>query len=134
MRFYPALLAILLLGCSQTPATDSSTASATPQVQASATPGGERRGRGERFKKMMEEMDTDHDGKISEAEKVAAFDKMVETSERFRDRVDKDADGKISAEERKLGLENFLKRKGRRHRQRDSEGASPAPSDSETPE
>ena len=132
MRFHPMLLAVLLLGCSQTPSVENSTATATPE--GSTAPNRERGGRGERYKKMLKEMDTDHDGKLSQAEKAAGFDKMVESSDRFRERVDKDGDGKISPEERKLGLENFMKRTGRRRRPRDLEGASPAPSDSETPE
>lgn len=130
MRIYVYLVAALLLGCSQ-----GSNSAATPSetVSASATPDQDHRGRGERFRKMMEEMDTDHDGKLSEAEKKAGFDKMLEKSERFRDRVDSDGDGKISEEERKIGLERFMKRRDRHHRPDDA-GSSPAPSDSETPE
>ncbi|MBX3167135.1 MAG: EF-hand domain-containing protein [Candidatus Eremiobacteraeota bacterium] len=128
MKHYLYLLAALLLGCTQAPNVSSSE---TPSVEvsSSATPGQGRRG--ERFRKMMEEMDTDHDGKLSDAEKEAGFDKRLKESERFRERVDEDGDGKISPEERKAGLENFMKRRGRRpHR----EDASPVPSDSETPE
>ena len=131
MRFHPTFFALRLLGCSQTPPAEVSTATATPEVSASATPRG---GRGERLKKWKKEMDTDHDGKLSQAEKAAGFDKMLESNQRFRERVDEDGDGKISPEERKLGLENFMKRRERRRRPRDSESASPAPSDSETPE
>ena len=81
---------------------------------------------------MMEEMDTDHDGKLSDAEKEVGFDKRLKESDRFRERVDEDGDGKISAEERKAGLANFMKRRGRRPHGEGS--SSPAPSDSETPE
>ena len=131
MKIYPYLLAAALLGCSQAPAPGGSETPAT-SVTASATPtGGPRGERGARFRKMMEEMDTDHDGKLSDAEKEAGFDKRLKESERFRERVDEDGDGKISDQERKAGLENFMKRRGRRpHR----EDASPSPSDSETPE
>ncbi len=137
MKFYVYLLAASLLGCSQAPSTQSSETPAAETATASPTPGeGERHGGRERFKKMMEEMDTDHDGKLSDQEKKVGFDKMLETSDRLRDRVDTDGDGKISAEEHKAGLANFMKRRGRRHRRPEGDGetASPAPSDSETPE
>ena len=129
MKLYAYLLAASLLGCSQTPSVSSSE---TPAATASpgATPGQGRRG--ERFRKMMEEMDTDHDGKLSEPEKEVGFDKRLKESDRFRERVDEDGDGKISAEERQAGLANFMKRRGRRSPGEGS--ASPAPSDSETPE
>lgn len=126
MKPYAYLLAAVLMGCSQTP---SVSVSETPA--ASSTPGATPRARGERFRKMMQEMDTDHDGKLSDAEREAGFDKRLKDSERFRERVDKDGDGKISPEERKVGLEYFMKRRGRRPHREDS---SPSPSDSETPE
>lgn len=131
MKFYPYLLAAALLGCSQTPAPGGSETPAT-SITTSATPSGGPKGeRGARFRKMMEEMDTDHDGKLSDAEKEAGFDKRLKESDRFRERIDEDGDGKISAEERKAGLANFMKRRGRRPPR---DGASPAPSDSGTPE
>lgn len=129
MKIFLYLGAAALLGCTQTPTASSSE---TPVVTVSATPGEQRRGgRGERFRKMLEAMDTDHDGKLSNAEREVGFDKRLKESERFRDRVDEDGDGKISAEERKAGLETFMKRRARRP---PGEGASPVPSDSETPE
>ncbi|MBN9419286.1 hypothetical protein ABS71_18515 [bacterium SCN 62-11] len=133
MKIYPYLFAAALWGCSQTPATSGSeTPSTAISTSASATPTPGGRGeRGARFRKMMEEMDTDHDGKLSDAEKEAGFDKRLKESDRFRERIDEDGDGKISAEERKAGLANFMKRRGRRPPR---DGASPAPSDSGTPE
>lgn len=131
MRIYLYLLAAALLGCTQGP-TVSSSETPTVEVSTSATPDPGRRGeRGERYRKMMEAMDADHDGKLSDAEKEAGFDKRLQESDRFRERVDEDGDGKISAAERKAGLKNFMKRRERRPRRED---ASPAPSDSETPE
>ncbi|MBS2039565.1 hypothetical protein JST97_31550 [bacterium] len=129
MKFYVYLLAAALLGCSQSPP---HAASQTPTASATPAPGGERGGR---YRKMMEEIDSDHDGKLSDAEKKAGFDKMLEKSERFRERIDTDGDGKISDQEHKVGLENFMKRRRRHHRpDQETEPASPAPSDSETPE
>ena len=131
MKLYAYLLAASLLGCSQTP---NVSGSQTPAATASpsATPGQERSGRRERFRKMMTEMDTDHDGKLSDAEREVGFDKLVKESDRFRERVDKNGDGKISADERKAGLATFMKRRGRRSHGEGS--SSPAPSESETPE
>lgn len=134
MKLYPYLIAAALLGCSQTPPASGGSETPNVTVTASATPeeGGRRGGeRGARFRKMMEEMDTDHDGKLSQAEKEAGFDKRLKESDRFRERIDEDGDGKISAEERKAGLEKFMKRRGRRPPR---DGASPAPSESGTPE
>ena len=122
MKVYPLLILVAVLtGCAQTPAAGGSE---TPAVSASATAGeGRRGGRGERLRKMIKEMDTDHDGKLSDAEKEVGFDKLVADSDRFRKRVDKDGDGKISPEERSEGLKTFMKRRARR-----PQDASPAPS------
>lgn len=129
MKIHLYLLATALLGCSQTPAPGGSETPAT-SISSSATPA-PRGERGARYRKMMEEMDADHDGKLSDAEKEAGFDKRLKESDRFRERIDEDGDGKISAEERAAGLKNFMKRRGRRPPRGD---ASPAPSGSETPE
>ncbi len=118
MKLYPLLiLAAVLTGCAQTPAAVGSETPATGE------------GRRERFRKMVKEMDTDHDGKLSDAEKEAGFDKLVKDSDRFRKRVDANGDGKISPEERSEGLKTFMKRRARR-----PQDASPAPSESETSE
>lgn len=123
MKPHVYLVAALLMGCSQTP-----NQTASPAPSPSALTKEERR---ERFRKFVAEMDTDHDGKLSDAEREVGFDKRLKDSERFRKRTDRDGDGKISPEERKAGLETFMKRRSRRP-QRDD--ASPAPSDSENPE
>ncbi len=128
MKLYAYLLAASLLGCSQTP---NVRGSQTPAATASAsdTSG---QGRRERFRKMIKEMDTDHDGKLSDTEREVGFDKLVKESDRFRRRVDENGDGNISADERKAGLATFMKRRGRRSHGGGS--SSPASSDSETPE
>jgi hypothetical protein len=55
-------------------------------------------------------MDTDHNGKISETEEEAAFDRLLDKSQRFKERVDLNEDGQVAPEERKLALAKFRKR------------------------
>ena len=113
-----ALLA--LAGCSQAPPAAIPT-SATPTV--SSSPRGDRAERNkERYKKRFEEMDTNHDGKLSDEEKSVGLDKLLETNKRMFDRVDTDKDGKISAEEKAEYLKKFMK--PRKPREEKSEAQS----------
>lgn len=122
-----ALLAFSLLGCQQAPLPDSSQTPPASVSEGEARPNRPR----------MPDPDTDKDGKLSEAEKNAAFDAMIAKSERFRNRADKDGDGKISPEERKAGLDRMERRWKRRRERRQHSGtpgpaSSPSATDSET--
>lgn len=127
---------LTLVGCSH-PANEGATSSASPTGV--STPGGDespregghrrggRRNREARYKKMFEEMDTNHDGQLSDAEKAAGLDKLLEKNERMFKRVDKDHDGKISPEEKAEFLKHFMEPpKPRNHEGSQSPSASPA--------
>lgn len=108
------------------------TKKSTPTPSSSATPGGSIARRVERFRKNKKAMDTNHDGKISEEEEEAAFDRKLKKSKVLQERLDLDEDGQVSEEERKIGLTNFRKRL---HRHRKGKGTpSPSASPAETPE
>jgi len=107
-------LLLALAGCSQSATVPAAADSPDGSPALSASPSPEREGRegrrgkrGKRYKKNFEEMDTDHDGKLSDTEKSTGFDKLVVKSE--RDRADKDKDGKISPEEKAEALKTFMK-------------------------
>ena len=118
--FNLALLGMLLLaGCSK---------SDTQPMDPGEVPlDARRRAARERLQTRFKEMDTDKDGKLSDAEKTAGFEKYLESDEAFRSRVDKDKDGKISAKEHDHSLKMFLMFKPVSKRAR--RGATPAPTE-----
>lgn len=113
MRLLPLwFLTAMLFGCSgSAPTTPSPTPEVTASPPVSEERGGNRGGtRRERIRKFVEEIDANHDGKLSDSERAVGFEKMLQRSARFRKRVDQDGDGVISEKEKKTAMDRFMKR------------------------